>query len=451
MTTTLTLVDLCFRAAEVAGPEELLRARFCLLDWLGVTIAGAQEPVATILAADVQQESALRGQRLIGRQEIAGLRDAALVNGAAGHALDYDDGMPATVGHPSVAIMPALMALAVDQDIDGERLLRAIVAGAEAAGRIGLMMGSDHYARGFHCTGTVGAPAGAMAAAYLCGLDRFSTAHALGLAGTRAAGLRASFSSDAKPLHAGWAALVALTSVQWAAKGMTGAADVFGNAQGFSAPLSQDADALRGLDPATAAFVTTVTFKAHAACAVTHPAIDATAFLQRKHGILAADVMAITIILASGADSICNIPAPKSGLEIKFSARAVVAMTLLGIDTANPASYSDDLAADPALQELIARTEVKQSPEFALGMTAVSLRLADGTTVEKRGGFDFEGDAITLTRMLSDKFLSLAVPVTDEGPARQCLAMIMGPTNALSARALLELTGPVLSRNASAL
>ena len=442
MTATLTLTDLCFRRADAAGTRELHSARLCLLDWLGVTIAGADEPIVAILAADAQPVQPQHGQRLIGRREVTGLRDAALVNGAAGHALDYDDGMPVMLGHPSVAILPALLALAADRDIGGDRLLRAIVAGAEAAGRIGHMMGPDHYARGFHCTGTIGALGGTMAAAYLLELAPHQTAHAIGLAGTRAAGLRASFGSDAKPLHAGWASLIALTSAQWAASGLTGAADIMGSAQGFAGPLSSDADAARGLGETGPAFVTTVTFKSHAACAVTHPAIDAAAAMQREAGFGADDVTAISIRLAPGADSICNIAAPRSGLELKFSVRAVVAMTLLGIDTASPASFCDALADDPRLTALIARSEVTLAPEFEIGMTALALHLADGRKIERQGTFDFASDPELLVSMLSAKFISLAAPVTGQDAAQHCRALIMGDAAQLSARQLLALAGP---------
>ena len=442
MTATQKLAELCFQRAHAAGGTELGRARLCLLDWLGVTIAGANEPIVVILAADAAVEHSGRGQRLIGRREVTGLRDAALVNGAAGHALDYDDGMPDMMGHPSVAILPALLALAADCQTGGERLLRAIVAGSEAAGRIGLMMGADHYGRGFHCTGTIGALAGTMAAAYLLDLAPQQTAHALGLAGTRAAGLRASFGTDAKPLHAGWASLIALTSAQWAANGLTGAADIMGSVQGFAGPLSNDADAERGLGAIEIAMIQTITFKAHAACAVTHPAIDAVAALQREGGFTADDVATITIGLSPGADSICNIAAPRSGLELKFSVRAVVGMTLLGINTASPASYADALAADPALAALIARTEVSLVPDFELGMTALAIELADGQTFKKQGAFDFASDADALTRTLSDKFLSLASPVTGKDAAQQCLALIMGDAADLSAARLLDLAGP---------
>jgi 2-methylcitrate dehydratase PrpD len=420
----------------------LYRAKLCLLDWLGVTMAGANEPVVAILAATAASDQSARGQRLIGRHEVTGLRDAALINGAAGHALDYDDGMPAMMGHPSVAILPAAFSLAADGDGCGERLLRAIIAGAEAAGRIGLMMGPDHYARGFHGTGTIGALAGTMAAAYLLDLPADQTAHALGLAGTRAAGLRASFGSDAKPLHAGWAAQIALTSVEWAAHGMTAATDILGDTQGFAGPVSSSVDTARGLDEIDTAFVHSITFKAHAACAVTHPGIDAAAALQRERDFAVEPIAAISIGIAPAADSICNIAAPQSGLELKFSIRAVVGMTLLGIDTANPRSYSDALSKHPELAALIARTTVTLVPDFDLGMTSVAIHLADGSLLERQGHFDFVSDSGLLTQMLSDKFLSLSTPVVGESAAQESLALIMGEKIDFSVRHLIALSAP---------
>lgn len=445
MMPTQRLIELCGGYADGAGAVELMRARLCLLDWLGVTIAGAGEPLVTILAQDAEAGHGPRGQRLIGRHEVTGLRDAVLINGTAGHALDYDDGMPAMIGHPSVAILPALLALSVDGDIGGEQVLRAIVAGCEAAGRIGLMMGPDHYDRGFHCTGTIGAMAGTIASAYLLGLSRDCTVQALGLAGTRAAGLRASFGSDAKPLHAGWASLIALTSAQWAAKGLTGASDILGSQQGFSAPLSQTVDPSRGLAEGSAAFVTTVTFKAHAACAVTHPAIDMARAAQSEHGFTAGDVQSIAITIAPGADSICNIAAPRSGLELKFSVRAVVAMALMGLDTANPASFSDALAADADLQSLVAKTSVTLDGDFALGTTSLALLLSDGRRIERQAGFAFASDRDVLQATISAKFLSLADPVTGAVAAQESLAMVMGDASGLSARRLLHLSAPVAS------
>jgi hypothetical protein len=117
-------------------------------------------------------------------------------------------------------------------------------------------------------------------------------------------------------------------------------------------------------------------------------------------------------------------------------------MTLLGIDTANPSSYSDALAADADLLSLIARTEVHLVPDFDLGMTDIKIELAGGRVFQRQVGFDFVSDSAELTEMLSNKFISLAAPVIGEGAAEKCSTMIVEPNSNFSARALLELAGP---------
>ncbi|MCK9544595.1 MAG: MmgE/PrpD family protein [Novosphingobium sp.] len=417
MTTgTFRLIEQAWHTADIAGPAALGYARLCLLDWLGVTVAGAGEPVVDVLVADCETIGA--GHRLIGRRETASLRDAVLINGAAGHALDYDDGMGAMMGHPSVAILPSLILLAAGRGIAGERLSRAVVAGMEAAGRIGLMLGQEHYFRGFHGTGTVGAMGGALAAAYLLDLDAGRSSVALGLAATRAAGLKASFGTDGKPLHAAWAALIAHTAALWAEKGMSGAADIVGHAQGLSA-LADDFDAERGLAPLPAPLVQTVNFKYHAACAITHPAIDGVLAVRGRRQTGGDAVESVVLEVAEAADNICNIPAPSSGLELKFSLRGVTAMALAGLDTASPGSFGEAALADGQVRRLIANTDVRLDPALALGQTRVTLRFADGSTERAEGSLEqFERDPVVLGERLGAKFAALVGPVAGEEVAR---------------------------------
>lgn len=424
-TATARLIDRVRQTAVAADGDALLHARLCLLDWLGVTLAGAREPVVDILAGDAVIRPG--GVRLIGRAEEAVLRDAVLINGAAGHALDYDDGMGAMMGHPSVAIMPGLVGLAAERGLGGEEVLRAIVAGAEAAGRIGLMLGEEHYYRGFHGTLTVGAMAAALACAYLIGLDDDLAATALGLAGTRAAGLKASFGSDAKPLHAGWAALVGCTAAIWAERGMTGASDILGHRQGIAA-LGADFVAERGLDAEPEPFVRTINFKYHAACAVTHPAIDGALKIREELGFHAAEVASTTLEVAEAANDICNVAAPATGLQLKFSLRGVTAMALAGFDTASPASYGEAPLADAEVARLIACTDVRLDTALALGETRVGIALADGRTGSAALSLlDFERDPAVLRDRLGAKFTALAGPVIGAARTERVLAEVAGP------------------------
>ena len=174
-------------------------ARQALLDFIGVAIAGAREPLADILAAEIDAEGGHPQAQLLGRPGRASLRQAALFNGSAGHAHDYDDVHTAMTGHPTVPVAPAVLALAEAFGRSGAEVIAAFCAGVDAECILGRVAGANHYARGWHATGTLGAFGAAAAAARLRRLNVEETAAALGIAGTQAAGLKAQFGTMCKP------------------------------------------------------------------------------------------------------------------------------------------------------------------------------------------------------------------------------------------------------------
>ncbi len=166
---------------------------------------------------------------------------AALVNGSASHALDFDDVNMAMPGHPSVAILPGLLALAEERGASGAEILAAFVAGYELQCRLGRTIAPGHYdGLGFHATATVGSFGAAAACAHLLGLDAAATATALGIAATQAAGLKSMFGTMCKPLHAGKAASNGLLAAKLASRGFTSRADALECAQGFARTHSAD-------------------------------------------------------------------------------------------------------------------------------------------------------------------------------------------------------------------
>jgi hypothetical protein len=177
--------------------------RHCLLDWIAVTLAGAQEPVTHMLAEEAREQGGFPQATVVGHGFAASSRQAALINGAASHALDFDDVNMSFTGHPSVVLVPALLALAEARGASGAAFMTAFVAGYETLCRIGASVSPGHYALGFHSTGTIGTFGAAAACAHLLQLDAEDTADALGIAATQAAGLKAMFGSMCKPLHAG--------------------------------------------------------------------------------------------------------------------------------------------------------------------------------------------------------------------------------------------------------
>src|SRR2546426_2224926 len=171
--------------ADLPAPVRAL-ARQCVLDYLGVGLAGAADPLVRILLDEVTEAAGTPQASIIGHETRLPAVSAALVNGAAAHALDYDDVNMAMPGHPSVAILPGLLALAELRGSSGREVITAFVAGYETACRIGAALQPGHYNLGFHSTGTVGSFGAAAACARLLGLDGEETAMALGIAGTQA-------------------------------------------------------------------------------------------------------------------------------------------------------------------------------------------------------------------------------------------------------------------------
>lgn len=214
--TTLS-ADLVARSWKLLArpvPAEVMHvARHCLLDWTGVTLAGAHEPVV-----DCHMETLDRGgfgsASLIGRNERLALLDAVTVNGAASHVLDFDDSQSAMGGHESLAIMTALISLHEVLDRDGGCFLRSMIAGHQMAGLLGETLGSDSYQRSFHSTATIGAMAVAVACAQSMQLDERQALTALSIAASQAAGLKAMFGTMGKPFQGGRAASAGLLAAR---------------------------------------------------------------------------------------------------------------------------------------------------------------------------------------------------------------------------------------------
>lgn len=358
-------------------------ARQCILDYLGCTIAGAADPLVGMLLAEMREQGGNEAATILAHKGKLPAASAALVNGAASHALDFDDVNLAMPGHPSVAILPGLLALAEERGASGQEVLTAFVAGYELQCRIGRVIAPGHYdGLGFHSTATVGSFGAAAACAHLLGLDADASARALGIAGTQAAGLKSMFGTMCKPLHAGKASYHGLLAAKLAARGFTSRTDVLECPQGFARTHSPDFHPERAFDaPPGDWYVVNNLFKYHASCYMTHAAIDAARTLREQHGFAPADVEAIDVRLEEACDRICNIPAPVTGLEAKFSLRLTTAMGLAGVDTSRLASYSETVAGDPVLVGLRDKVSLNFQTGIPNTFSEVSLRLRDGRNI----------------------------------------------------------------------
>src|SRR5437762_1548876 len=354
-------------------------ARQCALDYLGVALAGAADPLVELLLDELTEAGGAPQASIIGRDARLPALAAALVNGAAAHALDYDDVNMAMPGHPSVAILPALLALAELKGSSGREVVTAFIAGYETACRIGAALQPGHYNLGFHATATVGCFGAAAACARLLGLDAPETAMALGIAGTQAAGLKSQFGTMCKPFHAGKAAQNGLLAARLAARGFSSRADIIECVQGFALTHGPDFSPEAALaTPEAGLHLFANLFKYHAACYLTHAPIECARQLREQHRLTPEAVARITLRLDASCERVCNIPAPVDGLQSKFSLRQTVAMALAGVDTASLGAYSAENAHDPALIGLRDRIEIDWQDSWPQTLAELEIELASG-------------------------------------------------------------------------
>lgn len=398
-------------------------ATHTFLDWLGVTIAGAREPLSDILIADAIAEGAQGSTHLLGRSERVIPSQAALINGSASHALDYDDVHMRLHGHPSVPVLPALLALAEQLNSDGKALLTAFIAGYEVECLIGEMIGDSHYETGWHNTATIGTFGAAAACSKLLGLDAEKTAMALGIAATQAAGLKSMFGTMCKPLHAGKSAFNGLLAARLASRGFTSRTDALECPQGFAATQSSDYRPLPVRPDATAPYAVEANlFKYHAACYLTHSPIEAVRSLAQDNHLSADDIARIRLQVGAGHLKVCNIPSPQTGLEIKFSLRHTSALALLGEDTGALATYSDEIAQRPDLVALREKVVVESKQQAQRSAAEVVIELNDGRSLYK--AFDVGIPATDLDQQwqrVSGKFRSIVEPVLATEKTTRCI------------------------------
>jgi 2-methylcitrate dehydratase PrpD len=322
-------------AHVIEGTKDLM------VDWVGSALAGkGARPVLAL-----EQFAAEMGPRdgpseLLPNGGSTSPLFAALVNGAASHVAEQDDVHNAAVFHPGTVVFPAVLAVAQAEGASGRDLLVASIAGYEVGIRVGEFLGRSHY-KVFHTTGTAGTLAAAAAVARLFGLDADATQHALGSAGTQAAGLWEFLrdAADSKQLHTAKAAADGLLAAYLARAGVTGARRILEGAQGLAAGTSTDADPSRLTDGLGTRWATVETsYKLHASCRHTHPAADALLSLMEQERLSHDQIARVTARVHQGAiDVLGQVTEPTSVHQAKFSMG-----TVLGLIAVHGSASLDD-------------------------------------------------------------------------------------------------------------
>ena len=348
------ILDLATLDADRMPQDARTMARLSLFDWMVVSLAGADQPLSDIIRNFVAAEGGVEIAAVTGGSMRLPARAAALANGTISHALDYDDTHFAYIGHPSVAIFPAALAAAEEMKGSADDVIDAFLLGAEATCRIGMVLGRDHYDAGFHQTATSGAFGATVAAARLYRLDRSAIRTALGLVSSRASGLKSQFGTMGKPFNAGAAAANGIEAASLARLGLTASHDAFAGPQSFLNAHHAIHDGSKQIaDWSFENFLfSSVSHKLHACCHGTHAMIEALLLLRAKSTFLADDIREIRVEIAPRWQNVCDIKAPSTGLEIKFSYVFLAAMVLRGIDLAAYESYHDSHCDDADLVAL---------------------------------------------------------------------------------------------------
>jgi 2-methylcitrate dehydratase PrpD len=382
-----------------AGIRRTVRIGFA--DAVAVMMAGRDEPATRVVRAWVAARRGAGHSRLLLGAERASSRDAALVNGVATHALDYDD--VGLQGHPSAVLVPALLAEGDRLGSSGEAVMRAYVAGYETWAELLLRDSDVHHLKGWHPTAIFGTVAAAAAVATLRGVDAVRARHALGLAASMAGGLTANFGSMAKPFHAGQAAAHGIDAADLAEAGMTAAGDVLEHSQGFLAahspqgrvdlaPLADDF----GATPRIVALGLTV--KKYPMCFATHRVLDAVLDLIHGHDVQPRQVERIEASVGPAQAAMLRNHAPADALQAKFSLEFALACALVA-RRCGLSELHDDFVARADVQSLFARVDIRvvdtvcaHEPTLSAS-DRVRLHLTDGRTLDSGEVHAARGDA----------------------------------------------------------
>ena len=370
-------------------------AKLAILDTVGVTLAGAGEDCAQILGRVLGSGAGTGNCLIFGSDRRAAPLDAALINGTAAHALDFDDVSNSLGGHPSAPILPALFALGEVIDCTGRDFIAAYVAGFETETRIGRGVNLHHYEKGWHPTATLGVFGATAACARLMRLDRAKTAQALAVAASLASGIKANFGTMTKPLHVGHTARSGLFAAQLAREGFTANPAALEHKQGFlpvfNGPGTFDADAIladwgRPYDIIRPG----LGIKQHPCCGSTHPAVDAALALRAEHDIAPDTIARIDSWTHPRRLAHTDRPDPRSGLDAKFSVQYCVARALIDGRIVLE-QFEGEAFRDKATRALMRRIHAAPHPETTEGGgeplgAEVRITFDDGGAITKRVG-----------------------------------------------------------------
>ncbi|GLK73225.1 MmgE/PrpD family protein [Ancylobacter dichloromethanicus] len=418
------------RAADIPGRIRHV-AKTCVIDTVGVALAGAGTPVAGIARPFAARNYAAGRSDIWGTQARLSAVGAAFCNATAAHALDFDDNCYAGFVHGSAVIVPAAFAIAQETGATGADLLDAITVGAECEYAVGAAAGQDLYDKGWWTTGLLGPIGAGVAAGHLLRIDARQMRACIGLAVAGAGGSKSCFATDAKALLAGAASAAGLTAAALAAGGASGPDEPFTQRNGFAALHTEgafDSTALAGLGRSWRLETPGIDIKKFPICLSSHAAVDVVADIMAREGLSADEVESV----------LCDVPpvvvanlvhaAPATPREAQFSMEFAIAASLR-FGAPGVEQLRDDVLADPALRALMARVRMVSGPMWdaerrraAPEGASVVIALRDGRTFSgyRTHALGTAVNPVAPTELRA-KFLRCAEPALGTPAARRLL------------------------------
>jgi len=409
-------------------------------DGIAVMLAGSRVDCAKKLAGYVREKGCEGTSTLIGFDFGSCPPDAALVNGASGHADDYDDTQLSAspdriyglLTHPTVPVLGAALAVGEEVGCSGEQFLEAFIAGVEVECKLAEAIDPEHYKRGFHTTGTIGAFGAAAASSVLLGLDGEELRHALGITASMSSGIRANFGTMTKPLHAGMAASNGATACMLAGRGFEADRNALDGRWGFMNILSNgaDPDKILGKLGRPYTFIAPgISVKMYPCGSLGQPSMDALLEIVLEEDLGPEDVREIRLRAGPNILEPLRYRQPVNGLQAKFSLQFGLGC-ILARHRAGLREYTTEVVNSPELRDAMAKVETILDPELA-GMgtdrmrSVVEVELRDGRVISRvadtaRGTPEKplkEGE-------LDEKFRECASFVLDEEKTERVLKML---------------------------
>ena len=434
---------------EHLSAEDLGLTRRCVLDGLAVALGGSEQHGMAPLKRYIGKLGGVAEAPLLGHPAAAKVPAhlAALWFGTAGHAMDWDDtqlaegpGRPyGLLMHPTVpplaAALVAAMVAAKEQGapVDGRRLLTAFTTGFEVGCKVAEAINPDHYMRGFHTSGTIGAFAATAAAAKMLELDADQTARAIGMAASMAAGIRANFGSMSKPFHVGRAAENGVTAALLAREGFTANSEALDGRWGYLAIAGPGGDPSlvreRFGKPFTMASPG-VSIKPYPSGVLTHPSMDAMKFLMAEEKLAPGDIGHVTLCAGSNVLSPIRFQLAKTELEGKFSFQFLLAAIILK-GKAGKAEFVDAFVSSEACQAMQKRIETRFDQGIEdMGWDRIRSRIEvvtrDGRRLERWADENYRGGPHNpiSDRELEGKFRDCAEGLLDEAACARLFGQV---------------------------